>query len=74
MLVSAFATLLLVLVARITFGFVGRVRGVKMLICGLFSEFLDHYLSLSDHSLANVECKQDADSPKTGIAERATLG
>jgi hypothetical protein len=41
-LVSAFAMLLLVLVARIAFGFVGRVRGVKMLIRGLFSEFLDH--------------------------------
>ena len=53
---------------RITFGFVGRVQGVKMLIRGLFSELLDLYLSLSDHSLADVGCTQVVDSPKTGIA------
>ncbi len=70
-LVSAFAALLLVLVVSITLGFVGKVRGVKMLICGLFSEPLDHYLSSSDHSLVDVECRQEAGSPKTGIAGAA---
>ena len=67
-LISTFATLLLFLVARITLGFVGRVRGVKMLMRGLFSELLDYYLSLSAHSLADVECRQEVNSSKTGIA------
>lgn len=71
MLVSAFATLLLVLVTRITLGFWERVLRVKTLICGLFSEFLGHHLSLSNHSLTDIECRQKADNPKTGIV--ATL-
>jgi uncharacterized repeat protein (TIGR01451 family) len=29
---------------------------------------LNHYLSLSDYSLTDVECRQEADNPKTGIA------
>ena len=41
-----------------------------MPICGLFSELLDLYLLLSDHSLADVEGRQIVDSSKTGIAER----
>jgi len=65
--VSAFATLLLVLVTRITFGFWERALRVKTLTCGLFSEFLDYYLSLSNHSLTDVECRQEADNPKTGV-------
>jgi len=67
MLVSAFATLLLVLVTRTTFGFCERALRVKTLTCGLFSEFLDYYLSLSNHSLTDVECRQEADNPKTGV-------
>ena len=68
-LVSAFATLLLFLVAPITLGFVGRVRDVEMLMRGLFSELLDYYLSPSAHSLADVARKPEVNRPKTGIAE-----
>ena len=73
MLVSAFATLLLVLVTRITFGFWERALRVKTLTCGLFSEFLDYYLSLSNHSLTDVECRQEADNPKTGVVVHLCL-
>ena len=45
-----------------------------MLICGLFPELLDLYLSLSDHSLADVGCRQVVDSPKTGIAGSSLAG
>ncbi len=73
MLVSTLATRLLFLVARITLGFVRRVWGVKMLMRGLFSEFLNYYLSLITHSLADVERRQRVNRPKTGIADHYTI-